>query len=189
MEPNNNEDFIDYQEPQIDDSFNRIVHDIFTNSLSIENQNNFNYISSFLNTYSNIFLEEFQEEQEQVVEEFQEQEQEQYNFNLFNLFNPFFPLTDIIDPIETILQESFEINQQNSGLEKTNHIITINSQRYSYLADNIKSENKSCSICIVDFENDDMISITNCNHIYHTDCIKEWGKYKTECPICREPLE
>ena len=163
----NNEDFFDYQEPQIDDYFNRLVNEIFTNSLSGE------HISFFDNTHSDYFQEEYRQSQ---------------NVNLLQFFNPFFPV-DINDPIESVLQESFEINQENCGLEKTDHIIKISSQRYSYLADTIKSENKSCTICIVDFENDDMISITNCNHIYHTDCIKEWGKYKTECPICREPLE
>ena len=29
----NNEDFFDYQEPQIDDYFNRLVNEIFTNSI------------------------------------------------------------------------------------------------------------------------------------------------------------
>ena len=160
----NNEDFFDYQEPQIDEYFNRLVHEIFTTYEQ----------SSFINnTYSF---------------DFQEEDQQSQDYNILQLLNSFFPM-DINDPIESVLQDSFEINQQNCGLEKTDHIIKISSQRYSYLTDTIKFENKCCTICIVDFENDDMISITNCNHIYHTDCIKEWGKYKTECPICREPLE
>ena len=46
-------------------------------------------------------------------------------------------------------------------------------------------KDKDCSICTVDYEKDDMISITNCNHVFHTDCIKEWAKYKQICPICR----
>ena len=160
----NNEDFFDYQEPQIDEYFNRLVHEIFTTYEQ----------SSFINnTYSF---------------DFQEEDQQSQDYNILQLLNSFFPM-DINDPIESVLQDSFEINQQKCGLEKTDHIIKISSQRYSYLTDTIKFENKCCTICIVDFENDDMISITNCNHIYHTDCIKEWGKYKTECPICREPLE
>ena len=160
----NNEDFFDYQEPQIDEYFNRLVHEIFTTYEQ----------SSFINnTYSF---------------DFQEEDQQSQDYNILQLLNSFFPM-DINDPIESVLQDSFEINQQNCGLEKTDHIIKISSQRYSYLTDTIKFENKCCTICIVDFENDDMISITNCNHIYHTDCIKEWGKYKTECPVCREPLE
>ena len=160
----NNEDFFDYQEPQIDEYFNRLVHEIFTTYEQ----------SSFINnTYSF---------------DFQEEDQQSQDYNILQLLNSFFPM-DINDPIESVLQDSFEINQQNCGLEKTDHIIKISSQRYSYLTDTIKFENKCCTICIVDFENDDMISITNCNHIYHTDCIKEWGKYKTECPIWREPLE
>lgn len=198
MESNNTDDFIDYQEPQIDDSFNALVRQIFTYSLYAENEylnlnNNINYNSSFFdNPYSNIIDTEIQGEeiQGEEIQREEDQGQEDYSrINFFNFFNPFLPMMDIFDPIDSVLQESFEINQQNSGLEKTDHIIKISSQRYSSLSDSIRDENKACSICIVDFEIDDMISITNCNHIYHTDCIKEWGKYKNECPVCREALE
>lgn len=105
-----------------------------------------------------------------------------FNYNPFNIFNYMF-----YDPIEEVLQES--LNMQPDSLEKTDHIIKISSTRYETLDEKIKEENKTCSICILEFENEDKISITNCNHIFHTDCITEWGKYKTECPICREKLE
>jgi len=107
---------------------------------------------------------------------------EEINNINYNIFNYMF-----YDPIEEVLQES--LNTQPDGLEKTNHIIKINYQKYETLNEKVQEENKSCSICILDFEKEDKISITNCNHIFHTECITEWGKYKTECPICREKLE
>ena len=138
----------------------------------------------FNNTFSSSDMFNNYEENENVNVNQEQNHNQNYNYiyNPFSLFNYVF-----YDPIEEVLQES--LNMQPDGLEKTDHIIIINSTRYETLDEKIKEENKNCSICIVDFENEEKISITNCNHIFHTDCITEWGKYKTECPICREKLE
>ena len=117
-----------------------------------------------------------------VGDELNSYQEEDRDYNPFSLLNYIFH-----DPIEEVMQES--LNMQPDGLSKTDHIIKISSSRYETLDEKIQKENKNCSICIVDFEKEDKISITNCNHIFHTDCITEWGKYKTECPICREKLE
>ena len=47
---------------------------------------------------------------------------------------------------------------------------------------------KSCVICISDFELDEKITVLKCKHILHTECISEWVKYKSECPTCREKI-
>jgi hypothetical protein len=46
------------------------------------------------------------------------------------------------------------------------------------------SDNTKCCICISEFEVNEEIGITNCSHIFHYDCLIEWGKYKTTCPLC-----
>lgn len=30
--------------------------------------------------------------------------------------------------------------------------------------------------------------VTPCRHIFHTDCLEGWMKYRLQCPICREEL-
>lgn len=30
--------------------------------------------------------------------------------------------------------------------------------------------------------------ITPCHHIFHTNCLEDWMKYKLQCPVCRNPL-
>lgn len=30
--------------------------------------------------------------------------------------------------------------------------------------------------------------ITPCRHIFHTDCLEDWMKYKLQCPVCRNAL-
>ena len=81
------------------------------------------------------------------------------------------------------IQESLNDNilHKNANIK-----IDVNSDKFK----NINKEKYSidCSICKEDFENTDDISITNCNHIFHTKCIKEWGYYKQECPNCRNNL-
>ena len=190
----NEDDFQAYQEPELDESFNRFVEMVFNaNTIFTHAENNFfNYM------YNNEYNFE-QRQEHNNLESYQEEEQgpeqlPQQEDSINNLINTIFPqlqnnLFNIFDydPIESVLEESFQMAQES--IEKTDRIIKISSQNYSTLSDNIKKDIKSCTICISDFENEDMISITNCNHIFHTDCIKEWGKYKIECPICRDPLE
>lgn len=47
---------------------------------------------------------------------------------------------------------------------------------------------KSCVICKSDFELDEKITVLECKHILHTECISEWVKYKSECPTCRAKI-
>jgi hypothetical protein len=97
-------------------------------------------------------------------------------------------INEMMDDIlmEQVMRESLETQPD---LEKTDKNLIISSQSFSSLSNEIQKDNKECSICITEYDNDDFISITNCNHIFHTDCIKEWAKYKTDCPVCREKME
>ena len=43
-----------------------------------------------------------------------------------------------------------------------------------------------CSICLEEYDNDNIISKLNCNHIFHKECIKEWFQKNNNCPNCRK---
>lgn len=45
-----------------------------------------------------------------------------------------------------------------------------------------------CSICLVDFQNEDDVALLNCNHLFHKACIDEWCARKPDCPNCREKI-
>lgn len=46
--------------------------------------------------------------------------------------------------------------------------------------------NENCSICYDEFKRDEIITLLDCNHIFHRECIKNWLVYeKTTCPACR----
>ena len=141
-------------------------------------------------------LNRFYREQEEfpTVEQFMNMNQSDdsfyYEFNritsesIYDLIN----ILNIIDPMDHVLNNSFD-TYQDENLVKTDRDININSNQFLNLEESKKEKNKECSICISDFTNESIISMTKCNHIFHTDCIKEWYKYKTDCPICREKIE
>lgn len=47
------------------------------------------------------------------------------------------------------------------------------------------TKESTCSICQNMIKIDDSISELTCSHVFHYDCITEWGKYKPSCPLCR----
>lgn len=45
-----------------------------------------------------------------------------------------------------------------------------------------------CPICHDKFELNSTVSVLDCKHIFHKNCIFEWGMYKPECPVCRTKI-
>lgn len=46
------------------------------------------------------------------------------------------------------------------------------------------NESFECSICLSDTPKE--IIILNCNHSFHEECINEWKKKKSICPLCQK---
>ena len=49
--------------------------------------------------------------------------------------------------------------------------------------------NESCSFCIEEFENNDMVIRLPCNHVYHPRVIRAWLHTSPNCPLCRKRVE
>ena len=54
-----------------------------------------------------------------------------------------------------------------------------------YLGNTQENPVTSCVICLEDFKNTDNITILQCNHIYHYNCVSGWFVRKLNCPMCR----
>lgn len=78
------------------------------------------------------------------------------------------------------VQES--INSYKFSEKKPNQILNISKHKFN------GSPNDICVICQSNYDTDDDISTLKCSHTFHFDCILECGKYKPECPICRETI-
>jgi aromatic ring-opening dioxygenase LigB subunit len=47
----------------------------------------------------------------------------------------------------------------------------------------------NCSICLNDFEKNDMCN-TDCDHFFCRECLESWfNKKKTSCPMCRSEIK
>lgn len=31
-----------------------------------------------------------------------------------------------------------------------------------------------CSVCLGDFDEEDLVRVTKCRHVFHSECIEEW---------------
>lgn len=96
-------------------------------------------------------------------------------------------LWDYITQIIVPLNEENIINQglQNSVERKEN----INHSLKRYIFSPSKFDMNSCVICLESFHKGDNVSLTNCRHCFHFDCILENLHYSNDCPLCREQIE
>lgn len=108
----------------------------------------------------------------------------------------FSPIHNIPEVIELILSSEsinrFEITPSainsifNDTIITRPNVLNINSQKYGNI---INKENyKECAICYDEFNNDSNISILDCTHCFHTDCIRKWGTRNNTCPVCRKEI-
>lgn len=79
---------------------------------------------------------------------------------------------------------SESLSHYNTQERKPNIELKLESQQVSD-----KYINEICAICKEKFELGEKITSLLCNHTLHTDCISEWIKYKSECPVCRSQIE
>lgn len=61
--------------------------------------------------------------------------------------------------------------------QSTSSVININ-----------KLSHQECSVCISDFQKEEIVVILSCNHVYHKNCVEEWIKTKSNCPYCRKSV-
>jgi len=46
-----------------------------------------------------------------------------------------------------------------------------------------------CPICLESFNQDEIVSVLSCDHLYHPACIYEWLRKNLCCPVCRSPVD
>jgi hypothetical protein len=85
---------------------------------------------------------------------------------------------------ERALNESF--NNEPSLEKKEDIWLDSSNKSVKATKENIL---ETCYICVVNYTEEEMITELDCKHNCHTQCLNEWVKYKTECPICRSELK
>ncbi|CAD8049341.1 unnamed protein product [Paramecium primaurelia] len=46
-----------------------------------------------------------------------------------------------------------------------------------------------CAICLDNFQLDQQVRVTYCQHVFHSKCFDAWIKKNSSCPICRSPQD
>jgi len=121
-----------------------------------------------------------------------------YNSNTLFTFNPNQNISSdqflsVINMFNTLMNNTQETNYNPSEYEDV--VVTLDDNDYNKLksikySELIKKDNKTketkCSICLVNFEDDDMLLDLPCHHYFHKQCVEEWLKeYDYKCPVCR----
>jgi hypothetical protein len=87
--------------------------------------------------------------------------------------------------INNIMQNSFD--EQDELVRQEN--IQLNISRSEIKVDNISDyANQSCTICCSEYNVGDEVSKLHCDHIFHYNCIKQWGYYNQSCPLCKTSI-
>lgn len=102
-----------------------------------------------------------------------------------NINSPRYNISDFIQYITYEITPDDLNSIFNETIITRPYTLDIKSKKYENI-NNIDC--KECSICYEEFNNDSLVSILNCNHFFHTECIKKWGNRNNTCPICREKI-
>jgi len=85
---------------------------------------------------------------------------------------------------ELELRLTIEESERDLELKKDENVII----EYDWLEYNKDCKYSSCTICIEDFKEEYYIVKLDCGHLFHEECITEWGLYKQECPVCKKEI-
>lgn len=69
-----------------------------------------------------------------------------------------------------------------------NDRIFLYSCPYKKIKSKLFYKQDECSLCLSVYNNNDIITHTGCQHIFHKKCLDKWLKYENTCPLCRNIL-
>eukprot|EP00434_Breviolum_minutum_P033739 symbB.v1.2.029857.t1/scaffold3312.1/size59238/2 len=46
---------------------------------------------------------------------------------------------------------------------------------------------KDCKICLDNYANGDQVKTLGCGHVFHADCMEQWGQGNDGCQSCGKP--
>ena len=113
------------------------------------------------------------------------------NNNLFSLFILIFFIFSCVNVCKTINdQRIYRLNQININERIHRNQIP---QKYiikikEYKLNEDLEESDNCSICLENYNKDNIINVLKCGHKYHKDCIDDWINDNNKCPLCRLSL-
>jgi hypothetical protein len=90
----------------------------------------------------------------------------------------------LIEDDETIYNDTLLQSLQECECLRKNENVNIEFQTFECKGEMVES----CCICMNKIVEKEIITTIKCNHTFHLNCIREWSKYKADCPVCREKI-
>jgi len=84
-----------------------------------------------------------------------------------------------------------DIPFKNREIEILKEKFTYNYIKHEQDPEDKKKEDdkKECTICFGELCNGEFIvCLPGCEHLYHWDCLGQWVKVKSNCPVCRKSI-
>ena len=124
------------------------------------------------------------------IENNSEEENENNNDDIniiYDIVNNINLLAERTNTIAFSIQQYLQNNLISSNIEN----VLNNLSDICFKNKEKNKENDKCPICFENFLENEKIKMTNCFHLFHYLCIKQWIIIKSEspdCPICRRKL-
>ncbi|GAX78647.1 hypothetical protein CEUSTIGMA_g6085.t1 [Chlamydomonas eustigma] len=80
--------------------------------------------------------------------------------------------------------EDFKCDKKAGQVDRPAQSISADTEGSTEAADS----DTTCIVCLLDYEDGDILRQLPCKHDFHKDCIDSWMKHHQTCPICRKEL-
>lgn len=90
------------------------------------------------------------------------------------------PSTFVISPLQELSSKNdhYTITMPPSSTTKSLSMVGVGFE-----------SKKECSICLSVFQDDEIMKVlTECQHVYHSECLDIWLRVHPSCPLCRASL-
>lgn len=86
---------------------------------------------------------------------------------------------------EELLALEERIGDVSTGLSEETVLKCLKQRKYVSITVEASAEVEPCCICQEEYIDGQEVGIPDCEHEFHTDCIKQWLMQKNICPICK----
>lgn len=78
--------------------------------------------------------------------------------------------------------------KQDSDLESSLPVSTV-AHTLSEQQFKVTNFDSTCSICLAEYTNGEVLSRLPCGHVYHTGCVNQWLQLHVSCPLCKQNIQ
>ncbi|KAE8669404.1 cell wall protein AWA1-like isoform X3 [Hibiscus syriacus] len=86
---------------------------------------------------------------------------------------------------EELLALGERIGDVSTGLNEETILKLMKQHKYSSITTESTQESEPCCICQEEYVDGDNTGTLDCEHDFHTNCIKQWLMLKNICPVCK----